>query len=136
MKYAVSGRTIDVPQEFIDRTCRSLGCGPQEACEIYASDEGIVENVVVSELTEKANDGKQKKTRKVRPDYTKRALVTYLAEACARIQDLAIDDPEQEDAYIPFTTDVAIDNPQRIISFSIGDDRYELTLSRKRKPKN
>ena len=120
-------QTIDIPQEFIERTRRSLGCDVREACQIYLSDEGYIENDFVEFYTKKANGGKRKGPQR-KEDPIKRALIKYLnntlKEAGIVLQSGELD------IYEVITT-----NPERIIQFKIDDDTYELTLSRKRKPK-
>ena len=83
------------------------------------------------ELTEKAksnginNAGKvssgKRKAPTRKPDLVKRMLIEglskYMSEAYAEVKN------------------VQVTNIERIIAFSIGDDNYELTLSKKRKPK-
>lgn len=121
-------QTIEIPQEFIDRTRQSLGCDVREACQIYLSDEGYIENDYVEFLNAKANGGKKRKGPKRKEDPVKRALVQYLFEA---IDGKAF---SMKDGTI-VCDNAAVMNPERIVRFDIGDDTYEITLSRKRKPK-
>ena len=121
-------QTIDVPEEFIVRTRRSLGCDIKEACEIYLSDEGYIDNEVVQEINEIVNAGKKKINRKRKEDPVKRALVQYIFE-CIDGKAFSL-----EDGTI-VCGNAAITNPERIVRFDIDDDTYEITLSRKRKPK-
>ena len=125
-------QTIDVPEEFIVRTRRSLGCDIKEACEIYLSDEGYIDNAVVDEINEIVNAGKTRRGPKRKPDYVKQALVVSMYEALQEITDLL--DPDGE-IIAEGPQNVSITNPERIVRFNIGDDTYEITLSRKRKPK-
>ena len=56
-----------------------------------------------------------------KPDEKKRMLIAgmakYIAEAYAEVEN------------------VEVTNIERVIAFNIGDDKYEITLSKKRKPK-
>lgn len=116
-------QTVDIPEAYIHQQQASLGIGMMEACKLYLSDEGYVENTAIDELTAKAS-GKPKRKRK--EDLTKRAIISelygLLANGDFRIEEDAVD-----------TVDVI--HPERIISFTLGDDTYTFTLAKKRKPK-
>ena len=133
MKYTFINRngkeqTIDIPEDFIARNKRALRISTQEACELYLSDEGYIDNEVVQEINEIVNAGKKKTTRKRKEDPVKRVIVAYLNEC---IDGKAF---PMEDGMIVCDNAAAI-NPERIVRFDIDDDTYEITLSRKRKPK-
>ena len=132
MKYtfkniAGNTQTIDVPQEYIDRTRKSLNCSAVEACELYVYDEGFVEDEIANELNAKAGAQKKRKGPKRKEDAVKRALIEYVRKMIVKTDtmldaDFAVDN-------------ITVINPERIVRFNINDDVYELTLSRKRKPK-
>lgn len=116
-------QTVNIPDDYIKTNRAALGISNKEAIEMYLSDEGYIENAIVAELTDKAKGTgvKTKGARKAparKPDETKRALIASLFEM---IQDL-----EQVE-------NAAVRNPERIISFSLGDDNYEVILQKKRK---
>ena len=120
-------KTINIPDSVFVQG-RKEGLTNRETIDRYLSDEGYIVDPIVAELTEKAKangtglkarTGKRKApTRK--PDETKRALIVAL-------NDFLCD--------YAGTKDVTVTNIERIIAFRIGDDNYELTLSKKRKPK-
>jgi len=120
-------KTIIIPDEVFTQG-RKEGLTNRETIERYLSDEGYIVNPVVTELTEKAKmnktgaaarSGKRKApTRK--PDETKRSLIAGLYAFINELEG---------------THDVEVTNIERIVAFQIGDDKYELTLSKKRKPK-
>jgi hypothetical protein len=120
-------KTINIPDSVFVQG-RKEGLSQRETIDRYLSDEGYIVDPTVAELTEKAKangtglkarTGKRKApTRK--PDETKRALIVAL-------NDFLCD--------YAGTKDVTVTNIERIIAFRIGDDNYELTLSKKRKPK-
>lgn len=122
-------RTIEVPQEYIDRTRRSLNCSVAEACDLYVYDEGYAENEAANELNAKAGTQKKRKGPKRKEDPIKRALINYLQDTLAHDVKIAVDSLDH------YPTNVTITNPERIVQFKIDDDIYELTLSRKRKTK-
>lgn len=125
-------QTIDIPEDFIARTRRSLGCDIKEACEIYLSDEGYIDNEVVDEINAIVNENKKRRGPKRKPDYIKQALIASIYEDLQQITGL-LDPDGEEIAGGP--QNVTITNPERIVQFMINDDTYEITLSRKRKPK-
>lgn len=124
-------QTIEIPAEFIERTRRSLGCDVREACQIYLSDEGYIDNDVVDFYTQKANGGKKRRGPKRKEDPIKRSLIQFLEW---KLRDGEIDEDHGFDVQAT-PTNVKVTNPERIIQFEIGDETYEVTLSRKRKPK-
>lgn len=133
MKYTFINRdgkeqTIDIPEDFIARNKRALRISTQEACELYLSDEGYIDNEVIQEINEIVNAGKKKINRKRKEDPVKRALIQYIFEC---IDGKAF---SMEDGTI-VCNNAAVTNPERIVRFDIDDDTYEITLSRKRKPK-
>lgn len=125
-------RTINIPDEVLTQG-RKERLSVKETIERYLSDEGYVVDPTVEALTAKAkangvnNAGRvqgEKKKRKApvrKPDETKRALIQALFEFV--------------EAYAG-TDNVEVTNIERMIAFSIGEDKYEITLSKKRKPKN
>lgn len=130
-------KTINIPDEVLAQG-RKERLTVKETIERYLSDEGYVVDPTVEELTAKAKankvngagrqtaDGKKKRKAPVRkPDYTKRAIIEILADV---VKDMDISSITPHD--------VEVTNIERIIAFSIGEDKYELTLSKKRKPKN
>lgn len=120
-------KTINIADEVFVQG-RKEGLTNREIIDRYLSDEGYIVDPVVAELTEKAKangTGLKARTGKCKaptrkPDETKRALIVAL-------NDFLCD--------YAGTKDVTVTNIERIIAFRIGDDNYELTLSKKRKPK-
>ena len=125
-------KTINIPDEVLMQG-RKEKLSVKETIERYLSDEGYVVDPTVAELTEKAKANGmntagrasgEKKTRKPptrKPDMVKRMLIQglakYMSEAYDEVQN------------------VEVTNVERVIAFSIGEDKYEITLSKKRKPK-
>ena len=135
MKYTFTNidgkqKTINIGEDVFVQGRRE-GLSTREIIDRYLSDEGYVVDPTVRELTEKAksngvnNAGKvssgKRKAPTRKPDLVKRMLIEglskYMSEAYAEVKN------------------VQVTNIERIIAFSIGDDNYELTLSKKRKPK-
>lgn len=115
-------RTVNIPEEDIRRSKSAFGLSNKEAIDMWLVDEGYLTNPVVEELNAKAANNKvsapRKRSVKRKEDPTKRALIASLFDY---IQEYA------------GVEDATVRNPERIISFSLGDDTYEITLSKKRK---
>lgn len=117
-------KTVDIPQAYINQQVKSLGIGMMEACKLYLSDEGYIDNEVVEELTSKASGGKKKRVRK--PNYTKQALINLLLETLDN--NLVVIGEEEH-----YIHQVEVMNKERIVRFELDDEIYEVTLSKKRK---
>ena len=91
---------------------------------MWLVDEGYLTDPVVEELTAKAKangvgaGAKKKRTVRRKEDPIKREIIASLFDY---IQEYA------------GVENAAVRNPERIISFSLGHDTYEITLSKKRK---
>ena len=135
MKYTFTNidgtqKTVNISEDVLTQGKRE-GLSTRETIDRFLSDEGYIVDPTVRELTEKAksnginNAGKvssgKRKAPTRKPDIVKRMLIEglskYMSEAYAEVKN------------------VQVTNIERIIAFSIGDDNYELTLSKKRKPK-
>lgn len=135
MKYTFTNidgtqKTVNISEDVLAQGRRE-GLSTRETIDRFLSDEGYIVDPTVRELTEKAksnginNAGKvssgKRKAPTRKPDLVKRMLIEglskYMSEAYAEVKN------------------VQVTNIERIIAFSIGDDNYELTLSKKRKPK-
>ena len=115
-------RTVNIPEEDIKRSKSAFGLSNKEAIDMWLVDEGYLTNPVVEELNAKAANNKvstpRKRSAKRKEDPTKRAVIASLFDC---IQEYA------------GVENAAVRNPERIISFSLGEDTYEITLSKKRK---
>lgn len=117
-------QTVDIPDEYIARTRKSLGCSNSEAINLFLSDEGYVDNAVVQELTDKAKgqtrraESAKKRTVTRQPDLVKRDLIDLLDRTLRAYDGI---------------TNLEVTNIERMLRFTIGEDNYELTLSKKRK---
>lgn len=127
-------KTVNIGDDVLAQGKRE-GLSMRETIDRFLSDEGYIVDPTVSELTDKAkanginNAGKvgsaKRKAPTRKPDYIKRGLIALLEDELNRCN------PDG------FTiTNVEVTNIERIIAFSVGNDKYELTLSKKRKPKN
>ena len=125
-------KTVNIPDEVLIQGRRE-GLNVTQTIERYLSDEGYVVNDTVAALTNKAkangvnNAGRaassspnKRKAPTRKPDETKRMLIKSL--------DSFLDS-------LGMCENIEVTNIERMIAFSIGDDKYELTLSKKRKSK-
>lgn len=130
MKYTftnMSGQeqTVDIPHTYIKQQCSALKISVLEACKLYLCDEGYLTDPTAESLTQKANPSR-KRTKKIDP--TKSALINHFY-ALLNDKEYWHNDTNQH------IDNVVITTIGRQITFTIDDDTYELTLSKKRKPK-
>ena len=123
-------KTIHIADDVLAQG-KKEGLSTQETIDRYLSDEGYIVDPTVAALTDKAKnngvntagraDGSKKRKAPTRkPDEVKRALI-------AALNDFICDYNGADN--------ITVTNIERMITFSIGEDNYELTLSKKRKPK-
>lgn len=134
MVYNFNGRKIRIPDAEIERSMKTLKMTKEEAIQLWLEDEGYLDNEEQEALEKKAKDNritatihqaqaigvKQKttreRTRKENP--TKEMIIREIA------------------AILPnFAENIQILNIGKLISFTIGDETYEIDLKQKRKPK-
>lgn len=128
MKYTFADKdgkqqTVNIPDDDIKRAKSAYGLSNKEAIDMWLVDEGYLENLVVEELNAKAkangiSAGAKKRTVRRKEDPIKRALIASLFDYILMYDGV---------------DSAAVRNPERIISFTLGDDTYEITLSKKRK---
>lgn len=120
-------QTVEIPEEIIRKHKRDLGLTTNGAIKLFLSDEGYISNTTVEELTAKATAISAKTRKPRKPDYTKRAIIQEVVEA---LKGLGV---ETEDGIKIVADNVEATNIERIVAFTINCDKYELTLSKKRK---
>lgn len=117
--------------------CRKLGMSDEEIFEMYEDDTDVDKGVEMpwdlsaeehKKAMKQANADEHKKPktqakreRKANP--TKAGIIAEIATFLTENSAFA-------------TENVEITNKERMIAFKIGDERYEITLIQKRKPKN
>lgn len=130
MKYTLGEKTITISDTILEKSMASLGLTKSEAVDLYLSDEGLIVNGEIAEMTNKAKASGvgakatgEKVARKApvrKPDEMKRTIIANLAgflETDARM------------------TDIDVTNIERMIAFTLDGEKYELTLTKKRAPK-
>ena len=137
MKYEYNGKTLNIPDDFIQNAMNNLSIDEDEAVQLWledndyevnerqiALDEKAKANVKVANIIKaRAAESSKKKTQRERvkkEDPTKESIIAALAKAL----------PELANA-----ENVTIVNTGKLITFTIGEDTYKLDLVRQRKVK-
>lgn len=140
MKYTFTAdngkeKTVSIPDDYIRTNKKNLGLTTKEAIELWLFDNDYIENAEADALTQKAKGtnvrvgGTSKRKAPVRkPDYTKRTLISEIKNS---LEGLALDAGSGSVE----VSNISIPNLERVVRFQLDDDTYELTLSKKRKPK-
>lgn len=145
MKYTFTAdngkeKTVSIPDDYIRTNKKNLGLTTKEAIELWLFDNDYIENAEADALTQKAKStnirggaasaGKRKAPVR-KPDYTKRTLISEIKNS---LEGLVLD-VEGAGSGSTEVSNISIPNLERVVRFELGDDTYELTLSKKRKPK-
>ena len=137
MKYEYNGKTLNIPDDFIQNAMKNLSIDEDEAIQLWLEDNDyeINEEQMALDAKAKANvkvasivkaraaDPSKKKTQHERvkkEDPTKEGVIAALAKAL----------PELANA-----ENVTIVNAGKLITFTLGEDTYKLDLVRQRKAK-
>ena len=137
MKYEYNGKTLNIPDDFIQNAMKNLSIDEDEAIQLWledndyevneeqmALDAKAKANVKVANIVKaRAADPGKKKTQRERvkkEDPTKEGVIAALAKAL----------PELANA-----ENVTIVNAGKLITFTIGENTYKLDLVRQRKAK-
>ena len=142
MKYTFTAdngkeKTVSIPDDYIRTNKKNLGLTTKEAIELWLFDNDYIENAEADALTQAALaskgtnrvGGKSPRKAPVRkPDYTKRTLISEIKNS---LEGLVLDAGSGSIE----VSNISIPNVERVVRFELGDDTYELTLSKKRKPK-
>lgn len=132
-------KTVQIDDSWIKKQRTNLGISTQEAIDMWLFDEGYVEDETVDELTAKAaqnksgiavrsNVKKERKKPERKPDMVKRDIIQYIYEVLSNC-DLVLENAGK-------LSNVTVTNIERMIAFNAGGDDFEITLTKKRKPKN
>lgn len=138
MKIEYNSKNIHIPDSVIQNYMDTLKMSKNEAILTWLEEEGYEENAELDSLEQKAKENKitatihgaekeGKKTnstpkeRKRKEDTIKRNIIAFLFGSL------------QND--FEGTENVTVINPEKLISFTMNGDNYELDLRRKRKKK-
>lgn len=125
-------QSVMIPDEEIATSKKEYGLSNKESIQLYLVQNGYnIGEDVAKELTDKIKSGKKdgstktRKSPKRKEDPTKRAIINSLFDYLM-MDNIKLPMSRTMDS-------VEITNPERVIAFTIGNDNYELTLSKKRK---
>ena len=133
MNYNFNGKNIRIPDADIERSMKTLDLTKEEAIQVWLEDEGYLENEEQEELCKKAKENRitatihkasainKKKTQRERvrkENPTKEMVIAEIAKILPN-----------------FAENVQVLNIGKLISFTIGENTYEIDLKQKRKPK-
>lgn len=128
------GKRVNIPDTEIRNSMAMLGLSRDEAIQMWLEDEGYEVNAEQEALCQKAKENRitavvhqaraevKQKTQRERvkkPDPTKEGIITAIAELLPTLN----------------AETVTIENAGKIITFTIGGDKYKLDLIRQRPPK-
>ena len=134
MTYDFNGKMLKIPDDEIAKAMKSLELTKDEAIQMWLEDEGYLDNEEQEALEKKAKESRitatihqakntqaKKKTQKERvrkENPTKEMVIAEIAKILPN-----------------FAENVEITNVSKYISFTIGDEKFEINLIQKRKPK-
>ena len=128
------GKRVNIPDSEIRNSMAMLNLSRDEAIQMWLEDEGYEVNAEQEVLCQKAKDNRitatihqaknevKQKTQRERvkkPDPTKEGIISAVAQLLPTLN----------------AENVVIENAGKIVTFTIGNDRYKLDLIRQRPPK-
>lgn len=135
MTYNLNGKSIRIPDADIERSMKSLELTKEEAIQMWLEDEGYLENEEQEALEKKAKENRITAT-------IHQASATNKVEKKTQKERCRKENPTKEmvireiAALLPnFAENVEVLNVGKLIAFSIGEEKYEIDLKQKRKPK-
>lgn len=134
MQYTLNGKKIRIPDKDIEKSMTKLHMSKEEAIQLWLEDEGYFENEEQEALERKAKENRitatihqaqaVDKTKKTQRERTRKENPTKEMV----IREIA--------ALLPkFAENIEVLNVGKLISFTIGEDKFEIDLKQKRKPK-
>lgn len=143
MNYNFKGKTIRIPDADIENNMKILELTKEEAIEMWLEDEGYLENEEQAELEKKAKENRitatihqasavdaKKKTQKERVRKENPIKEAIIENLVCFLQSYEIALPNGV-----FPENIEVLNVGKLISFTIGEEKYEIDLKQKRKPK-
>lgn len=104
LKYELADRVIDIPDEDIALLRRTLNLNITQAIALWLSDHDI-DDSAAAVPKKSLTDAKEEK----------RQIMSWIYDLIVNVSD-----------------DAELRNPERLLSFSLGDNKYEITLTKKR----
>jgi len=125
------GKVVQVPNKAVANLQAQLKLSRAEAVELWLYDEGYIECPEADELTAKAKENKvshgaraevKQKTQRervVKEDKVKEAIIQAVADMLPNLQ----------------AENVVIEKKGKLITFTVGEDKFKFDLIRQRPPK-
>lgn len=122
--YANAGTQVEIPEATLKELRRATG-DTKSAINKWLLDNGYMGAAEYEAFsTESPNKPRATKKRELKIDVEKSAVVSYLYNCLVSLDASTV---------LPQPTNLEIANPNRLISFTLGDNKYELTLTKKKK---
>ncbi len=122
--YSNAGLQVEIPDATLKQYRSELG-STKAAVDKWLYENGHMAKVEYEAAVEKSEHKKPVK-REFKVDQEKAEIVDFIYERLREYED--------EDG-VAILSNVEVMNRNRLISFSLGDNKYELTLVRKKQPK-
>lgn len=117
--YSNAGIAVEIPDNWLKTKRAELG-STKAAIDLYLFENAYMRQDEYDREKGNVTSVKKTSTRTRQPDETKRAIIAALYACLLESNDIQ---------------NVEVTNIERVIAFSLGEDNYEVTLSKKRKPK-
>ena len=117
--YSNAGVAVEIPDNWLKTKRAELG-STKAAIDLYLFENAYMRQDEYDREKSNVTSVKKTSTRMRQPDETKRAIIAALYACLLESNDIQ---------------NVEVTNVERVIAFSLGNDNYEVTLSKKRKPK-
>ena len=134
MKYTYNGKSINIPDEELDKLVDTLEISLYEAIDIWLSDNDIKVNETVKELEKKAKENRITATIHQAKSSEKRERKKVERKA-DQVKDNLIEKLKDYLESIGFAN-VNITKIGKMIEFDFEEEHYKLDLIRQRKPKD
>lgn len=124
--YTHAGLQVNIPETTLKEYRTELG-STKAAVDRWLYENGYMEKIEYEAMTAK-QAAQPRKKQEFKIDQEKADVVSYLAAALNQ-------DWNEAANFVINAESIEIVNPNRLISFSLGNNKYELTLVRKKQPK-
>ena len=121
--YANAGTQVNIPEATLKQYRAELG-STKAAVDRWLYENGYMEKVEYDAMT--AEKPVQPRKREFKIDNEKAEIINFIYDRCGEYEDT------DGNAIL---NNIEIINPNRTITFSIGNNKYELTLVRKKQSK-
>jgi hypothetical protein len=121
--YANAGLQVNIPEDVLKQYRKDLG-STKAAVDKWLFENGHMAKGEYEAMTETAAASRKPAKREFKVDQEKSEIIDFLYDRLREYED--------EDG-APILSNIEIPNRNRLISFSLGNNKYEVTLVRKKK---